>query len=252
MIKLKIYAGLLLVCCTLALSAKDYKASLFGVKSDGVTLNTGSIQKAVDLISSKGGGRLVFYVGRYLTGSIQLRPNVTIHLEEGAVLVGAPSVYEYDAVDGVKALIVAEACDSIGITGKGVIEGQGPSVLDHIRDQIEKKYLKETPGEVRPALIVMNGCSVVTIEGINLFNACGDVQHYRNCSGLTISKITVKSTVTDSSRGLVLSGCRDVRLSGSFFNTSGAELRSAGTSKNVLVENCTNPSGKNIQIRNEP
>jgi polygalacturonase len=249
MIKFKLYAGALLVCCTLALSAKDYKASLFGVKSDGITLNTGSIQKAVDLISSKGGGRLIFYVGRYLTGSIQLRSNVILHLEEGAVLVGVPTVYDYDPVNGVKALICAEAQDSIGITGKGVIEGQGPAVLDHIRAQIQKGYLKETPGEARPALIAMSGCSVVTIEGINLFNACGDAQIYHNCSSLVIKKVTVKSNQVDGSRGLVLSGGHDVKLSDSFFDTSGAELSQAGTSKNVLVENCTNPSGKNIQIR---
>ncbi|MEN6456489.1 MAG: glycosyl hydrolase family 28 protein [Prolixibacteraceae bacterium] len=246
MIKFKIYAGLLLVCCTLALSAKDYKASLFGVKSDGITMNTGSIQKAVDLISSKGGGRLVFYVGRYLTGSIQLRSNVTIHLEEGAVLVGVPTVYDYGSVNGVKALIFAEAQDSIGITGKGVIEGQGPAVLDHIRAQIEKGYLKETPGEARPALIAMNGCSVVTIEGINLFDACGDVQLYRNCSGLTISTINVKSVITDGSCGLVLSGCRNVRLSDSFFHTSGLEISSVGPSNDVRIAGCVNEDGKKL------
>lgn len=248
MIKLKLCAGLLLVCCTLALSAKDYKASLFGVKSDGITLNTGSIQKAVDLISSKGGGRLVFYVGRYLTGSIQLRSNVTIHLEEGAVLVGAPSVYEYDNVDGSKALIVAEACDSIGITGKGVIEGQGSAVLDHIRAQIQKEYLKDTSGEARPALIAMSGCSVVTIEGINLFDACGDVQRYRNCCGLTVGAINVKSVATGSSRGLVLSGCRNVRMSDSFFNTSGKEISSEALSKNVSVVTCINEKGEKLRL----
>ncbi|MGV8135408.1 MAG: glycosyl hydrolase family 28 protein [Mangrovibacterium sp.] len=244
MIKVKIYAAALLVCCTLTLAAKDYKASLFGAKSDGITLNTGSIQKAVDLISSKGGGRLVFYVGRYLTGSIQLRSNVTIHLEEGAILVGAPSVYDYDAVDGVKALIVADACDSIGITGKGVIEGQGLAVLDQMRSQVQKGYLQES--QVRPALIAMKGCSAVTIGGINLFDACGDVQVYRNCSGLTISTINVKSVVTDGSSGLVLSGCRNVGLNDSFFHTSGREISSAGPSNGIRIAGCVNEEGKKL------
>jgi polygalacturonase len=244
MIKVKIYAAAFLVCCTLTLAAKDYKASLFGAKSDGITLNTGSIQKAIDLISSKGGGRLVFYVGRYLTGSIQLRSNVTIHLEEGAILVGAPSVYDYDAVDGVKALIVADACDSIGITGKGVIEGQGLAVLGQIRSQVQKGYLQEP--QVRPALIAMKGCSAVTIGGINLFDACGDVQVYRDCSGLTISTINVKSVVTESSSGLVLSGCRNVRVGDSFFRTSGREISSAGPSSGIRMAGCVNEKGKKL------
>ena len=42
------------------------------------------------------GGRLVFTVGRYLTGSIHLKSNVTIHLGEGAVLVGSTNPYDYD------------------------------------------------------------------------------------------------------------------------------------------------------------
>lgn len=76
--------------------AKDYQMTMFGIKSDGTTMNTRSIQKAIDFISESGGGRLVFTVGRYLTGSIHLKSNVTIHLGEGAVLVGSTNPYDYD------------------------------------------------------------------------------------------------------------------------------------------------------------
>src|SRR5512133_149512 len=138
MSKIKIYAVVLLSLCTLTLSAKDYKASMFGVKSDGITLNSRSIQKAVDFINENGGGRLVFYVGRYLTGTIQLKSNVTLQLDEGAVLVGTTSVYDYSGMNGVKALICANSLENIGITGKGVIEGQGAEILDNINSQIGK------------------------------------------------------------------------------------------------------------------
>ena len=79
----KFILSALAVLCAMQLGAKDYNASLFGIKSNGTTLNTSSIQKAIDYIHSEGGGRLVFYVGRYLTGSIELKSNVTIHLNEG-------------------------------------------------------------------------------------------------------------------------------------------------------------------------
>ena len=39
--------------------AKDYQMTMFGIKSDGTTMNTRSIQKAIDFISESGGGRLV-------------------------------------------------------------------------------------------------------------------------------------------------------------------------------------------------
>ncbi len=78
------------------ISAKDYNASLFGIKSNGTTLNTTSIQKGIDFIHENGGGRLVFYVGRYLTGTIYLKSNVTIQLEEGAILVGSLNPLDYE------------------------------------------------------------------------------------------------------------------------------------------------------------
>ena len=39
-----------------------YKSSFFGIRSDGTTDNTTSIQKAIDFIASKGGGTLEFSV----------------------------------------------------------------------------------------------------------------------------------------------------------------------------------------------
>ena len=89
-----ILAACMLATCTLSSSAKDYQAVVFGAKSDGVTLNTQSIQRAIDHIAAEGGGRLIFTVGRYLTGAIQLKSNVTLHIGEGATLVAAPSIYD--------------------------------------------------------------------------------------------------------------------------------------------------------------
>ena len=67
---------LLTFCLTLLIGlqaiAQDqkpiYNASKFGIRSDGVTMNTRSIQKAIDWIAEQGGGTLRFWVGRYLTG----------------------------------------------------------------------------------------------------------------------------------------------------------------------------------------
>ena len=85
-----------------------YKASLFGCKSNGTTLNTTSIQRAIDHIASQGGGTLVFEVGRYLTGSIHLRQGVNIQLNEGAILVASPNIHDYDTADGKPTLIIIE------------------------------------------------------------------------------------------------------------------------------------------------
>lgn len=249
MTKIKIFAVSLFSFWTLALAAKDYKASMFGVKSDGTTLNTRSIQKAVDFINENGGGRLVFYVGRYLTGSIQLKSNVTIQLEEGAVLVGVTSIYDYIGINGKKALFIADNQINIGITGKGVIEGQGAAILDNINTQIQKGYIKETLDQASPMLIYMNDCSNIIIEQVNIQNACGKVQSYNKCKDINIHKIIIKSTAVTNSDGMLISGCDGLKLKDSFFDTSGAELTSDNTSKNISIINCITPKGKKIQTK---
>ncbi len=99
-----------------------YKASMFGCKSNGTTLNTNSIQKAVDYIWERGGGTLVFEVGRYLTGSVRLREGVNIQLNEGAVWVGSSNRYDYDkGAGGRPALLIAPEEGSMQFCGLGRI-----------------------------------------------------------------------------------------------------------------------------------
>src|SRR6218665_1065532 len=94
---IKNYALLfLLLFASFSMCAKDYRASLFGINSDGKTLNTTSIQFAINYINANGGGRLVFNVGRYLTGTINLKSNVTLHFDEGAVLLGSVNPFDYE------------------------------------------------------------------------------------------------------------------------------------------------------------
>ncbi len=242
----KIIFIIVILLTVLTLSAQDYKASLFGIKSDGTTLNTRSIQKAIDFISEKGGGRLVFYVGRYLTGTVSLKSNVTLQLEEGAVLLGVTTIYDYTGWNGTKALIVADSAKNTGITGKGVIEGQGTAVFDHIQNQIQKGYLSETTAQASPALVYFQNCSGLSFDQVNLWNACGNVLSFRNCRDVTISKMAFKSVMVPGSRGVVLSDCDGVKMQDLFFETSGEELAVAGSSKNVSVVDCVNKSGEKI------
>ena len=118
--KILIFAVLALVSLQAAAQV-EYKASRFGIKSNGLIDNTTSIQKAVDWIAEQGGGTLVFNVGRYLTGSIQLRSGVNIRLNEGAVIVGAANIYAYK---GQKGIFWGEGLENVTIFGKGVIDGQ--------------------------------------------------------------------------------------------------------------------------------
>jgi polygalacturonase len=235
---------------SLTLSAKDYKASLFGCKSDGVTLNTGSIQYAIDFISENGGGTLQFFVGRYLTGSFELKSNVTIELNEGAILVGMPSIYDYLEMNDNRSLITADGQENIGIAGKGgVIEGQGYALQSSIKKQVQKGYLNETIAQLSPSLVYFNNCSNVTVENIIMQNACGDIQLFEGCKNVTLKGLIIKSETVAGSKGLVIDSCKGVAAADLYFETSGVEYLSKNSTSNVTFSECINSKGKKIKAK---
>ena len=63
-------------------ASKVIDAAKAGVVGDGATLNTARIQKLIDDCSAAGGGTIAFPAGRYLTGTIQIKSNVTLRLDD--------------------------------------------------------------------------------------------------------------------------------------------------------------------------
>ena len=168
--KYKIFGLFICLCvCAFNVVAKDYRAGFFKIKSDGQTLNTKSIQFAIDHISSNGGGRLLFPAGRYLTGSIFLKSNVTLHLEEGAVLLGSLNPFDYEKKI-FTALVFAYDQQNVAITGKGTIDGQGKFLARNIVTAIEKGLIEDlyTDGRAtadnRAMLVNFRNCKDVLVR----------------------------------------------------------------------------------------
>ena len=117
--KNKLFASVIgLLVFVAGLSAKDYQVAMFGIKSDGVTLNTRSIQRAVDYISEQGGGRLIFYADKQknigiggkgvIDGrSIAVRASVEEQLQKGHI--------EGNVSDYAPVLICMEGCEDVKI-----------------------------------------------------------------------------------------------------------------------------------------
>ena len=72
-----------------------YLVENFGAKADGTTVNTASIQQAINVCSKDGGGYVVFSSGDYVTGTIELRQNVMLKVERGARLLGSTDLKDY-------------------------------------------------------------------------------------------------------------------------------------------------------------
>ena len=248
--KAKTIVTILLLISSIQLLAKDYNASLFGIKSNGSTLNTTSIQKAIDYINENGGGRLVFYVGRYLTGTIHLKSNVTIQLEEGAILLGSVNPFDYEHKTNWTALIFAHDQKNIGITGKGVIDGQGFIVANNLVDLIHKGVVKDPlkydrPWEgIRPLNIYFRGCSNIIIKGITMKDPGSWNQEYDQCRNVIIDGITVDSKSYWNNDGVDIVDCDSVSVTNSYIDAAddGICLKSHDPNficQNVYVHNNT-------------
>src|SRR5215510_8507571 len=240
----------------LSSSAKDYPASLFGIYSDGVTLNTRSIQFAIDYIQQQGGGRLVFDVGRFLTGTIHLKSNVTIHLLEGAVLLGALNPLDYDR-ENFTALLLAHGQQNIAITGKGVIDGQGRQVANNVAAMVHKGLIKDAfrndrpEVEIRPMLIYFHSCRNIVVHRVTMRNAAAWVQTYDQCKNLRVDSITVDSRAFWNNDGIDIVDCDSVSITNSYIDSDddGVCLKSHDSTgafcQNVLVKNCSIRSSAN-------
>lgn len=131
-----------------------------GAKPDGKTLNTEYFQQAIDSLSKLGGGNLVVTKGVWKTGPIELKSNINLFLRKGAYILFTEDKTQYILPDKkgrvpekARACITASKCENIGITGKGVIDGQG----FYWRPIKEKKVVKGGEGQVWQDALSLGG-----------------------------------------------------------------------------------------------
>ena len=233
-----------------------YNASKFGIRSDGVTMNTRSIQFAIDWITEQGGGTLRFWVGRYLTGSIHLKSNVTIELMEGAVLVGSTNPFDYDRLNATNdhGLILAEGVENIRLIGVynsgGVIEGQGRELGNNCTDLVHKGLMKDKlsndrVGEgFRPRLLIFRECKNVEVDNVTFRNAANWVTMYDQCENVKVNNVRIQSTAFWNNDGIDIVDCDGFLLTNSYIDASDDAicLKSHSAKKlcqNIEVRNCT-------------
>jgi polygalacturonase len=124
----------------------------FGAKADGIFLNTSSIKKAIEACNKKGGGVVVIPEGMWLTGPIELKSNVNFHLQHNAVLQFTNDHSEYKLVEGNwegipqmrnQSPLSAEGATNIGITGFGIIDGNGDAWRMVKKDKLNETQWKK-------------------------------------------------------------------------------------------------------------
>jgi len=234
---------------------KVFDITHYGAKADGVTNNTQSIQKAIDEANAQGGGTVYIPAGKFMTGVIYLKSNITLHLADNAVLLASARRLDYGS-GYASPVIVANGQQNIAITGKGIIDGNGPALLKDIyrmlragtlRDSLWQKYnpwhQKQPEEPNRPKIIRFADCSNIRIKGVIIKDGVDWVQEYKNCSNMVIDSIKVISNVFWNNDGIDLVDCKNVVLTNSFFNADddGICLKSSDRNsrcENIFVSDC--------------
>ncbi len=210
--------ALLCITCTLV-QAEVYNVKKYGARGNGKKLDSPAIQKAIDACSKAGGGTVLIPAGTYLSATVVLKDNVTLHLEKDALLLGTTDYKAYDNLDpfteglGIDvgwALLVAIDAKNVKLEGEGAIDGQGTALKDrHIAT--DKRPEGQRWG-LRPFLLRVVRCENVTVKDVTLKFAGSWTSHYFQCRNVFIENVTIRSYGVAHNDGINIDGCQHVRI----------------------------------------
>jgi polygalacturonase len=218
----------------------------FGAKGDGITLNTESINKTIASVSEKGGGVVLIPSGLWLTGPIELKSNVNLHLKRDAILQFTADFNQYKLVQGNwegqpawrnQSPISGVNLENIAITGTGIIDGNGGAWRMVKKDKLTETQWKKlvASGGIVKADGKMWYPSEKTLKGSNTKNA-GVIEAGKTAADYDDIKDFLRPNL------LVLTGCKRILLEGVTFQNSPAW--------NLHPLLCEDLTLRNLQVKN--
>lgn len=198
----------------------------YGAKNDGLTLNTKSINQAITDCSKRGGGVVVIPEGLWLTGPIELKSNVNLHLKKNSLLQFTKDFNQYPLVEGNwegtpqmrnQSPIWALGQQNIAITGYGIIDGAGEAWRMVKKDKLTEsqwKKLIESGGALSDNKKIWYP-SEKSLKGSKIKDA-GVITKDKNAAFYTEIKDFLRPNL------MVLTSCKKVLLEGVTFQNSPA------------------------------
>src|SRR5262245_44762281 len=199
----------------------------YGGVSDGHTLNTTAIMRAIEECSKQGGGEVIVPPGDFLTGPIELKSSVALVIEKGATLRASDTFADYgtplqpseDPLTDefrpmVKPVIGAEGATNIAIRGEGVIDGMGQKWWERVfalKAAGASSGKGGVPPGARPRQILLLDCQKVQIAGVTLKDSPNFNIALFRCQDVVAEDLTIlappKSPNTD---GIDPANCQNV------------------------------------------
>jgi DNA sulfur modification protein DndE len=115
-------------------AVRSWSVTDFGGVGDGKAMNTDAFRKTIEACANAGGGRVLVPAGTYLTGPIELKSGVDLHVAAGATIQFShnlddfplvASEYEGRGTVQARSPIWGEKLRDVSITGAGTIDGAG-------------------------------------------------------------------------------------------------------------------------------
>ena len=222
----------------------------FGATGDGVTLDTSAIQSAIDACTNIGGGTVYLPPGNYLTGTITLKDNVTLHVGPSARLLGSTSLADYpklgcaDLVPEIDfldyCLINAHGAHHIALTGEGCVDGQG-AAFPYGTENYNFEDLASASNQqsfIRPTLIRFTDCHDVTISKLTLQHAASWCCNLEKCKEMRIHGVHLFSRANQNNDGLDLTLCEDVMISDCHIDCGDDAIALKEGGLRIVVTNC--------------
>lgn len=209
----------------------------FGAKGDSLTLNTRSIQKAIDQCARKGGGTVLISGGVYSSGAIFLKENVEVRIEKNAKLRAVAGLENYPVLkntriagiemDWPSAFINAINVANVSLSGEGTIDGSGYYWWESYwikRDSLSKKVLPDLIDWYvpRPRLILFDKVSDARISGLRLWNSGFWTVHICYSKNVELVGLDICNPVLEEGKRAA--------------STDGIDLDS---SSDIVIRNCT-------------
>ncbi|MGC8890895.1 MAG: glycoside hydrolase family 28 protein, partial [bacterium] len=240
----------------------------YGAIGDGITLNTLVIQKAVDDCARNLGGTVIIPQGIYLSGTIFLKSNVTLVIENGGVLKASSNIGDYEKIDyekikfidnkweKVTSLIYVKDAENVNIVGNGTIDLSGDSFMDFTRvhnnfeelnlltlDQIQEVECKTLERPNQPIFFL--NCRNVSVKDVRIMNSPCWTVSFHSSENIRIENISIVNNLRiPNSDGIHLCSCKDVIITNSNISCGDDCIAITGItnwdmpSERIIISNC--------------
>jgi polygalacturonase len=214
-----------------ALAPRHFDITQFGAVPNGTTLATAALNKAIDAAAAAGGGTVYIPAGTFLCGSIHLKSNVTLYLDQGSTILASPDPAAYDRAEPNQwdkfqdyghshfhnGLIWGENLENIAIVGQGRIWGKGLIRNAGPKPNGQGDTDQADAGRVLPGdkAISLKLCRNVTIKDVSILMGGWFAILANGVDNFTIDNVKI-----DTNRdGMDIISCRNVRISNASVNS---------------------------------